>query len=500
MKKVTLLLIGLLMVVASCQPAATPTPVPPTPTPIPPTPTHVPPTRTPIPPTPTPVPPTPTPIPPTSTPAAGAKVPSPLEEALAGKYKGTTVTVDSCAWEGSYEMSLKSFEEKTGINLQWSSFDGGSTSFAETVLAGKGPDVAQFYGPLWVTYFARQGKVIDVAKFVDMETLRARYDQGWLDWATMDSPDGPIVAGVWGPAFVDSLVFYPKAAFDKAGYQVPTTWEELLALSDRIVKDGGTPWCIENGFWGGDSVGVPADLWISDIMLRTTSPADYDKWIKGELKYSSPQVKRAFQLMSDIWFKPGYTWSKPGLAASGRQALNQTYYGETDRAMLDTPPKCWLLKEHSGILDYDGSDYTAFDAKEFGKDYAFFVLPPIDKEFGAPVQVEGHFFAMFHDRPEVRALMEYLTTGAQVEAWIKAGDRTGFSPHKAASLDWYAKPRERAVAEVARNATRLDFIARDLMPLEGIGARFKVIAAYVNGDVDLDTALSQLDATWPAPK
>jgi hypothetical protein len=56
MKKVTLLLMGLLMVVASCQPAATPTPVPPTPTPIPPTPTPVPPTPTPIPPTVTPTP------------------------------------------------------------------------------------------------------------------------------------------------------------------------------------------------------------------------------------------------------------------------------------------------------------------------------------------------------------------------------------------------------------------------------------------------------------
>ena len=46
------------------------------------------------------------------------------------------------------------------------------------------------------------------------------------------------------------------AAFDAAGYEVPTTWEELIALSDRIVADGGVPWCIENG-WDMELPGVP---------------------------------------------------------------------------------------------------------------------------------------------------------------------------------------------------------------------------------------------------
>ena len=41
-----------------------------------------------------------------------------------------------------------------------------------------------------------------------------------------------------------SMVWYPKDDFDKAGYKVPTTWDEMLALSDQIVADGGTPWCV----------------------------------------------------------------------------------------------------------------------------------------------------------------------------------------------------------------------------------------------------------------
>ena len=47
------------------------------------------------------------------------------------------------------------------------------------------------------------------------------------------------------PLTVDlkGLVFYPKAEFEAAGYEVPASWDELIALSHQIVADGGTPWC-----------------------------------------------------------------------------------------------------------------------------------------------------------------------------------------------------------------------------------------------------------------
>ena len=41
-----------------------------------------------------------------------------------------------------------------------------------------------------------------------------------------------------------SMVWYPKDDFDAAGYEVPETWDDLIALSDQIVADGSTPWCV----------------------------------------------------------------------------------------------------------------------------------------------------------------------------------------------------------------------------------------------------------------
>jgi alpha-glucoside transport system substrate-binding protein len=435
----------------------------------------------------------PAPVQPSATPPPATAAPSALEEAFAGKYKGTTVHVGSVwidPWAADFEASLKDFEEKSGITIQYEVVDQAGAELRAEIEAGTGPDVVEFTYPVPLMAFAREGKVVDLRQFLDMETLRSRIDQNWLDWATMDGPDGPILAGLWDGFYLDSVVFYPKAAFDQAGYQVPATWEELLALSNRIIQDGGTPWCIENGD------GFGAVHWIGDTMLRTVAPADYYAWIKGRLPFNSAPVKKAVQLMDDVWFEPGYAYGT-------REALNTAQRWDVGYFLLDTPPKCWLMKEPNWIWTFDGkSTNTALTNNEYGQDYDFFLLPAIDQAHGAPVQAEAHITGMFQDRPEVRALMEYLSTGAQIEAWIKLGHSAGLSPYKGASLDWYTIPQERAAAEIAQAAQQagnLQFVAGDSMEAEVSAAFYESMKAYVAGEIDLDTALKQIDAARPAP-
>jgi alpha-glucoside transport system substrate-binding protein len=85
-----------------------------------------------------------------------------------------------------------------------------------------------------------------------------------------------------------SMVWYPKAAFDDAGYTVPTTWDELIALSDQIVADGSTPWCVgykSEGSTGGrpptgwkTSCSGPPDLTSTTSGTRTRSRSTTPAW------------------------------------------------------------------------------------------------------------------------------------------------------------------------------------------------------------------------------
>src|SRR5207247_10682241 len=114
---------------------------------------------------------------------------------------------------------------------------------------------------------------------------------------------------------------------------VPKTWDELMARSDQIVKDGGTAWCV--GFQSEGSTGWPATDWMEDIMLRTAGPATYDKWYKHEIPFDDPSVVNAGKLFGDVMFHPGYVQGgaehTPGLA-----------FGHAPLPMFDTPPNCVL--------------------------------------------------------------------------------------------------------------------------------------------------------------
>ncbi len=180
--------------------------------------------------------------------AGAADMPPELADALAGKFKGTTVTAFG-AFAGGDEVkfneNVKAFEDATGIDIQYESSKQFEATISTRVDAGNVPDIVDFPQPGLMGNFAREGKLVDLSTIMPAGYLQDQYIQSWLDMATKPGKEGkPIVAGVWERVNVKSLVWYPKKAFDAAGYKVPTTWDELKALQDQIVADGDTPWCI----------------------------------------------------------------------------------------------------------------------------------------------------------------------------------------------------------------------------------------------------------------
>ena len=161
--------------------------------------------------------------------------------------------------------------------------------------AGDAPDIVDFPQPGLMATFARQGKIIPTTDQVPDAWLAKNYLQSWRDMGTVDGTE----YGVWHRFNAKSLVWYPKKAFEAAGYAVPTTWDELKALEEQIVSDGDTPWCV--GIESGAATGWPATDWTEEFMLRTTSLENYDKWVAGTLPFSSPEVKNAIETFAEIW-------------------------------------------------------------------------------------------------------------------------------------------------------------------------------------------------------
>jgi len=408
---------------------------------------------------------------------------SALDEALAGKYKGTKVTMFgpfTDADQVKFEEAIKDFEEKTGIDIQYE----GSKEFEATVSirvdGGNAPDIADFPQPGLLNTFVKSGKVIDVSTFMDMDRLKGNYNKSWLDMATMKGPSGDIMAGIWARSSVKSLVWYPKKAFEEAGYTVPKTWDELMALTEQIAKDGDPAWAI--GIESGAATGWPATDWVEDIMLRTTSPENYDKWVNGELPFTDDIVKNAVKKMSEIWMNKDYVYG-------GTKSIVTTAFGDSSTVLFDNPPKAWLHRQASFITSFFPQNLKS------GEDYDWFYFPPIDPQYGNPVLVAGDIYAMFNDRPEVRAVMEFFTTGESLKTWIQSGGV--IAPMNDAKPEWYTSDVERRMAELSQNATTLRFDGSDLMPGSvGAGTFWKGMTDYVSGTVDLDGAMKEIQDGW----
>jgi alpha-glucoside transport system substrate-binding protein len=415
-----------------------------------------------------------------------SKVGPELANAFNGQYKGTKVTMFGpfgSEDEIKFNNSIKSFEDATGIDIQYEGSKEFETTINVRVEGGNPPDIADFPQPGLMASIAKSGKVQDVKSWFNSEWLNSNYNQGYIDTATVQGPSGPILGGVFHRVNTKSIVFYPKKAWDAAGYQVPQTWDEMIKLMDQIAADGDTPWCI--GIESGTATGWPATDWMEDIMLRTTSLENYDKWTRGELPFTSPEVKKAAQVMADIWFNEKYVFG-------GRQQIVSTAFGDAPAPMFQDPPKCYLHRQGN----FSTSVFeTIKPGVQGGVDYDFFYLPPIDPQYGKPVLFAGDVMTAFANRPEVRAVMQYFTTYDGVKGWVQAGG--ALAPHKDANLADYNNDTDRKIAQILLDATSVRFDGSDLMPgAVGAGTFWKGMTNYVSGAVNLDQAMEEIQAGW----
>jgi alpha-glucoside transport system substrate-binding protein len=407
-----------------------------------------------------------------------------LANAYAGMYAGTTVTMAGPFVDADaviFEESMKDFEEATGITIAYE----GSKEFEANITirldGGDRPDIVDFPQPGLLAVSAAKGQAIDLWEVINPDWIMENYSEAWIELGTMEGLDGEILAGIWARGNGKSFVFYPKAEFEAAGYEVPETWDELMALTEQIAADGDTPWCI--GIESGAATGWTMTDWIEDVMLRVAPLEAYDAWVAGELPFDSPEVNLALDYIEEIWFNDDYVYG-------GRSAIPTIAFSDAPAPMFETPPQCYLHRQGNFITSFFPEDKVA------GVDYDFFYLPPIDPAYGRPVLGAGDVYAMYNDRPEVRAVIQYFSTGESLKGWVEAGG--AISVHNDSSLDWYADPVTRGVAEIILEATSFRFDASDLMPgAVGAGTFWKYMTDYVSGTITRTEALQQIDASWP---
>lgn len=380
------------------------------------------------------------------------------------------------------ENVLAYFEAATGIDVNYA----GSDSFEQQIMidaqAGSSPNIAIFPQPGLAGDLAARGHLTALSEGT-ADWVKDNYaaGQSWVDLGTFKDAEGAeSLYGFFFKIDVKSLVWYVPENFEDAGYDVPESMEELKELSDQIVADGATPWCI--GLGSGGATGWPATDWVEDMMLRTLSPEDYDAWVSNELPFNDAKVVAAIEEFGAFARNDSYV-------AGGANAVASTDFRDSPKGMFESPPQCYMHRQASFI--------PAFfpEGTEVGTDADFFYFPAYaGKDLGKPVLGAGTMFTITKDSPAARAFMNFIQSPIAHEVWMA---QKGFlTPHKGVNTDVYGDASLKAMGEILLGATTFRFDGSDLMPgAIGAGAFWTGMVDYTGGK-DAQEVADQIQKTW----
>jgi alpha-glucoside transport system substrate-binding protein len=285
-----------------------------------------------------------------------------------------------------------------------------------------------------------------------------------------------------------SIVWYNKPAFETAGYAIPETWDELVALSSQMVADGSTPWCI--GLGSDANTGWPGTDWIEDIMIRTGGAEVYSQWVNHEIPFTDPAVQLAFDTFGEIMFGEGFVLG----GADGVAAID---FRDAPNPMFNDPPSCLMHRQASFISNFFPEGVV------LGEDAAFFNFPSIDSSLPKAAMGGGELGMVFNNRPEVvAALLAYSEPGLQCVNASGAGvpgieriSANANTPNTCYTTDTVKLQAAAVAAALAGNGFVFD--ASDLMPPEiGQGAFWTGMVDWTRGTSTADT-LEMIESSWP---
>jgi alpha-glucoside transport system substrate-binding protein len=369
---------------------------------------------------------------------------------------------------------IKPFEDQSGITINYTGTRDVSLVKSRST-AGNPPDFYISPLPSITSEFAADNRLVALDSFMDMSKLKAAYPEAWLSLATNKDH----LYGVFGPVTIKSIVWYNPANFKAKGYVVPTTWDEMVALSDKMVKDGNVPWAVAMG--SGDATGWPGTDWVEDIMLRTVGTEGYDKWVNHEIPWTDPAVKSAWETFGKIALNPKYVYG-------GTQTEIATDFGDGADPVFSNPPKAYMHRQ--ALFEYDFIRKHFPDLKPL-ETVDFFQLPSIDPKYGNPAEAGGEMLIMFKDTPENRQFMNYWA-GVDAQKLI-AVNFGRLSANKEVPSTTYSDPLLAKGADLLAKATAVRFDGSDLMPSAiGAGSFWTGIVDYIKGK-KLDDVLKTIE-------
>jgi alpha-glucoside transport system substrate-binding protein len=405
-------------------------------------------------------------------------------------FGGVTVTITGPERDdpsiAAINDTLNAWGETVGITVEYTGDADWEANINTQVEGGNPPDISFFPQPGKLADFARAGNVVALT-----DEVNATVDEYWADGYQLYGNVDGVQYGIPAKTDLKSLVWYQPAAFEEAGYEVPTTFDEFTALVEEMAAAGGPkPLCV--GIESGQATGWPFTDWVEDMVLRQAGADVYDQWVNHEIPFDDPQIVTAMQTVADLWTEENV------FAAGG--SIAATAFSDNGQPLVDG--QCYMHRQANffaglfpeGTTFADPEDPTAVDV---------FYFPDVNGD--KPALTAGIFAAAFNDDPATMAVMNYIATADYAETRQKnqteavGGGLSGYLSAAQGQDPSVYQPLEQSFLEILEASQIARFDASDLMPADvGAGTFWSEGTSLVNGDTTAEDAAAAIEASWPS--
>ncbi|GIH61042.1 ABC transporter substrate-binding protein [Microbispora siamensis] len=361
-----------------------------------------------------------------STPAASGSASA--AGGAAKPLEGVKVEV-AAKWTGdeqaNFEKVLKAFEEKTGAKVTYASTGEDTGAYlGPRIQGGNPPDVAILPQPGLVQQYADENALKPLSAEV-----QAQIDQNYTPyWKELGSAKGQVY-GVLVKAAHKSLVWYRQSAYDDAGAQPASTWDDLIKNAQTLSDSGVSPFalCAASGW-------TLTDLF-ENVYLSTAGPENYDKLSKHEIPWTDASVKTALEKLAQIFGKKEFMLggSSGALQTDFPTCVTQVYAQKKAAMVIEA--------------DFVAASLGQSGAK-VGEEAKIMPFPKAGDT--APVILGGDVAVVMKDNKGAQALVEYLASKEGGEVWAK---QPGYlSPNRNVSPDNYPDDLTKQLAQTIISA------------------------------------------------
>ena len=360
-----------------------------------------------------------------------------------------TITVFSL-WGGSeqeaFQKVLDKFTADTGIKTKYESARDFLPVIRTRLAADNPPDVAIIPRPGVVAELARDESLIPLEDMgLDPDTINENYSDTWTSLATVDDK----LYGVVAKANSKSTIWYKPTSFEQNSFQVPTTWDQLLDITQQYDSKGEKPWAV--GAQGRDNSWTLTD-WFENIYARKAGSDNYTKLFNGDLAFNDQTVKDSLAEMLKIV-------NDKYVAGGIDTALSIGFVDGIGRVFSKNPVAEMYME--GGFVGGIALGDVNPDLK-VGTDIDFFPWPTIDEANGNPLVGGGDVASAFVNNEDNKKLIEFLSTPEAGKIWVSTGAIA--SPNKGVTEADYPNELVAKEAEQLKTAESFLFDGSDLLP------------------------------------